>query len=516
MGKKHLQILMSWGGKGKISLLLAFCLWVVAAKGEPDAPGPVTVLFTSDRQAELSTCGCSIDQLGGLSRVPAALASQGVLFSAKPTADLWLEGGDLFFSTTGLSEERLRSEREKAELIAAIYKKWGVAVMTPGPKDLAGGVSELKRLAAAAQMKLVSANLASASGELLFAPYTVEIRRGVKIGVVGISGPELFGRLNEVKVLQANERLAEAVKKARGEGAQFVFVLSQSGLALDKELAARSEADFWVSGAATDNLPQPLVMGRTKLIQMLPQGQQVGLLTLKGSELGEYRQIDVKQSLPEDKTIQRGVDGLKKKRIKEALRGGVVPGKDKKAAFVANYETCRTCHAKQVEFWEGTKHASAYLVLFSKNQHFDPECITCHTLGFKQNPQFQKIAHPLVLKAVETKPGEPFVEKLMSQIFAKAKVVGPIDSREEPEKFARLKKEYHASLAELNGAGKLEKVFMGVQCEHCHGNRSGHPGKVRRLGKVNESSCRGCHRPPNAGEFDPAMIPKVACPSLGS
>ena len=310
--------------------------------------------------------------------------------------------------------------------------------------------------------------------------------------------------------------MAEAIKKARAEGARFVFVLSQSGLAADKELAKNSEADFWLSGAATDNLPQPLTVGRTKLIQMLPQGQQVGVLTLNGNELGEYRQIDVKQHLPEDKTIQRGVDSLKKKRTKAALKGEAPAAKGKTETFVASYETCRGCHTKQVEFWEGTKHASAYLVLFSKNQHFDPECITCHTLGFRKDPQFQKIAHALVVKGEAGKAGEPFVERLMTQIFAKAQVTGAIDSREEPERYAALKKQYHASLAALNGSGKLGKVFMGVQCEHCHGNRTGHPGTVKRLGKVNESSCRECHRPPNAGEFSPAMIPKVACPALGS
>ncbi len=472
-----------------------------------------TLIFTADRQSELRTCGCSLDQLGGLARLPAALGSRGVILSGKKAGGLWLDGGDLFFSSLGLAEERLAAEMQNATLLATLYRKWGVVAMTPGPKDLAGGVETLKRLADLGHLKVLSVNLADKKGELLFDPFFVIEHQGVKFGIVGVSGAVPFAPVTELTVLPAPPLLQTAIKKVREQGATIVLVLSQSGIEVDKALAKDSGADFWLSAAATDNLKEPLELGITKVAQLLPWGQQVGLFHLKGGK-SRYEAVDIKQSFKEDPAIRRDVNALKKKRA--ALETSQQPKAKGSTSFVANYETCRGCHAKQVAFWESTKHASAYLVLYAKNQHFDAECITCHTLGFKQDKDFMKIAQPLLLKGEPVIPGKPFVEKMMAEIFMKAHVTGAIDSREQPEIYSKLKKEYHASLAELSTSGKLGKVFMGVQCEHCHGNRTDHLVKNRRLGKVKEASCRECHRAPNAGEFSSAMIPKVACPSMGN
>ncbi len=466
------------------------------------------LIFTSDRQGELTTCGCSVDQLGGLARLPAALALRKLSTSDR----LWVDGGDLFFPSLGLSPERLESEKPKARLLAKVYGSWGVSFLTPGPKDFAGGIATLKELQRLSGIRFLSANLRDLKGRLLYDAFALSEHEGVKVAVVGISGEALFEKVPEVTVSSASKALTNAVADAKARGAVYVVVVSQSGLTVDRELAKTKGIDLWVSGASIDGLANPLIVGETIVGQVLPLGQQVGIFHVSKKVGIRYEVVNVVQDLKEDQGIQRNVSAVSK-------RSKFLPdpkGKNETKPYVANFETCRGCHAKQVAFWESTKHASAYLVLYGKNQHFDRECITCHSLGFETDKNFAKIAHPIVLKQESSATGDLFVDKMMESIFASAKVAGPIDSREQPEAFAVLKKAYHASLAELQSKGKLERVFMGVQCEHCHDNRAGHPTVSRKPHKVSTSKCMECHHPPHHNNFSPELLSKISCPLIGS
>ncbi len=471
------------------------------------------LIFSSDRQAELVTCGCSVDQLGGLSRVPAALASK----SVKGGRDrLWVDGGDLFFTSQGLSDDRLVKEKETARFLAKIYKQWGVQVMTPGPKDFAGGTDFFKEITKAAGIEPVSVNLRDEKGQLLFKPWTVVKRPGFQVAVIGVSGSGLFGLGSGVKVSDADAGLTEAFAAAKQAGANFFVVLSQSGIEEDKARAKKHPADIWLSGAAMDSLPDPLKVGGAQVMQLLPQGQQLGVFHVEAKQAVRFESINVVHELKEDKAIQRAVDSLKKKQ--RSADSAVPAGKVTKPLFVANVDTCRGCHAKQVEFWEGTDHASAYLVLYAKNQHFDRDCIGCHTLGFEKDPAYSKIAHPFVLKDKALDVGDPFVEKLMNKVFARAGIAKATESaispRDKRAEYAKVKRAYHDELGELRKVNMLERNYLGVQCEHCHGNRTGHPAVKAKVKKVSETSCRECHRGPNAPAFSPKMVPKVACPAL--
>ena len=72
--------------------------------------------------------------------------------------------------------------------------------------------------------------------------------------------------------------------------------------------------------------------------------------------------------------------------------------------YVANASQCRSCHEEQYQFWSKTKHAAAYLVLFSKQSHFDWECMGCHSVGFGKPEGFSRIAHPLILEDPKEDP----------------------------------------------------------------------------------------------------------------
>ena len=180
--------------------------------------------------------------------------------------------------------------------------------------------------------------------------------------------------------------------------------------------------------------------------------------------------------------------------------------------FVANPLVCKKCHQAQYDFWETTKHSSAYLVLYSKNQHFDPSCVGCHTLGFRESGGFQAITRP----AMTTAPGnpkKPWVESLMEEVFEGDNHTA-LDSRKDPARYSKLAKRYHETVNAKLAGGTVSQSFISVQCEHCHGSRVEHIKTRKRGVRFNVNTCRSCHRPPNAPKFDVAKLKSQSCPKM--
>jgi hypothetical protein len=105
---------------------------------------------------------------------------------------------------------------------------------------------------------------------------------------------------------------------------------------------------------------------------------------------------------------------------------------------------CTTCHKSEREFWDGTRHATAYKTLVDQDKQFNLDCVSCHVTGYEQ-PGGSSVTH----------------------------------------------------------VARLE----GVQCETCHGAGSKHaldPKHVKPLiAKPKGELCLSCHHPPHVEGFDP-------------
>lgn len=176
-------------------------------------------------------------------------------------------------------------------------------------------------------------------------------------------------------------------------------------------------------------------------------------------------------------------------------------------AYVADPNRCKECHKVQYEFWREKQmhHSAAYLTLYQKKDHVNPECIGCHTLGYK-NGGFEKILKPLP---------DNDIEKTIEKVFKGDPKEKPLDSREDPKRFEKLHKKYWEVIDDLYANKKITKNFLGVQCEHCHGDREGHPmKKVAVKPRTATTRCTQCHRQPNAEPVTAEMKKKIACPLI--
>jgi len=117
-------------------------------------------------------------------------------------------------------------------------------------------------------------------------------------------------------------------------------------------------------------------------------------------------------------------------------------------------ESCKMCHATVYSFVSGTSHSTAYETLRKKERQFEPDCISCHTTGYKKPGGFNNIL--------------------------------------------------------------TARDLLGVQCEVCHGPGSLHvadnvANKMPHLTKA--ADCIACHDPEHDGNFIYAeKLKKIRCP----
>lgn len=109
----------------------------------------------------------------------------------------------------------------------------------------------------------------------------------------------------------------------------------------------------------------------------------------------------------------------------------------------AGAHICKDCHSAEYSVWEISVHASAFKTLEDKNQSTNPECVSCHVLGFKDAGGF-------------------------------------ISKAETPQ-------------------------FADVQCENCHGPALAHsknPGGVKPISALHgDENCRECHQGLHSPKF---------------
>jgi 2',3'-cyclic-nucleotide 2'-phosphodiesterase (5'-nucleotidase family) len=171
------------------------------------------------------------DTLRGLARIATIIDS---IRRATGTFPILVDAGDML-QGTALTYAAARVDTTiKHPVIAAMNAmQYDAAVV--GNHEFDYGVATLDRAEHEADFPLLAANVYGTNGKRRFAAWTVEIRRGVKVGIVGATTPgamvldrdQLAGHL-EVRDVVPDVR--SAVRDARNAGAAVVIAVLHSGL----------------------------------------------------------------------------------------------------------------------------------------------------------------------------------------------------------------------------------------------------------------------------------------------
>lgn len=408
-------------------------------------PVALRVLATGDTQGYLETCGCSSGQVGGIARRGTYLRG------LRGATDLTIDLGNI---TSGSGD--LRRLRREAALDALAALRYDVVV--PGRGEVVDGDAFVSG-AKSRGLRVVSANLSGADGNLLFEPWWVRVLPdGRRVGVIGLTEPVALPPAGW-HVTPPVAALVAALHDLEGK-ADTVILATSLPEPEARAIAASVEGVSLVLAGAT---PEPDVTfdtsGRALLGVAGHLGQYVARVDFDAALKPAFTwRAWLDEQVPEDAELAAITRGYK-----EAVAGLDTQFLDrivasKRAAGFAGSVSCAGCHAADFAVWKASLHGNAMKILVEKKAHRDPDCVPCHLVD---------VPHAPTATVAAGTPGAAGV---------------------------------------VTATGTFDADAMGVGCEACHGGSAAHVAdpKVRTPNRDGGRSlcAAACHHPPEVKSFD--------------
>lgn len=348
-----------------------------------ERPADLVILYSADDWGEIEPCGCYEGQLGGLARRAALIAG---VRREVPLRVLLLHAGDLF----GAGDEA--QARLKARLAVKAFSAMGYDAVALGENDFRFGREFWEDALRRASFAAVNTNLVDAEGKpALGRPYLVKQVGEVRVGLLGIFGADLELPPQKPALGLAVHGPEEALRRYLPEvrkQADYIILLAHTGYARAWQLAqAVSGLDLVIVGHGTGRARVPERVGNTWLVEHTDQGKHLGRLDLRregdGLRVVRHWSLPVAEALPEEPAVARLVRDYKK-RLREALPPPLPPSLLPTDARYVGADTCERCHTSAMQVWMESAHAQAFSSLVKRQSAYDPECVPCHTTGYRK------------------------------------------------------------------------------------------------------------------------------------
>lgn len=449
---------------------------------------------------------------------------------------LLLDTGNLLFRKPPQTETKRRDALLRVDLLIQSYNEMGYEVVNVGEKDLMMGLKFLSDASQKAKFSFVSANLVDKkTGKGVFKPYVIKEIAGLKIGIFGLLDDAFNSTLQErdpgLSILDPFSTSKTLTKSLR-EYCDFIVILSQLGESKDKKLARENrDIDLILGGGGESKRAITERVDEVPIYRLEPRGGYLGRI--------DYSFVDIKK--PIKFLISSERDEVEKR--KERLIARAMQIKSEMAKSGKQDEM----KVKELKFLESKqKELEKTLVAFEDKNFYKHVAIPVQ-LAVADDP---KIIKELEMYRAESaklyKPklvaeaGKELSEKeMIARIPKESPFAGAISCKKCHEvNYRNWLKTKHAKASQTivaspkyaqeeclichsTGYGKIgeyttvEEIpfyLRGVQCESCHGEGKGHPGKGKIERKVTLGICRNCHTKDQSPTFNyMAYLEKVGC-----
>ena len=456
----------------------------------PTWPAPkVALVITGEQLGYFEPCGCTANQLGGMSR-------RASLFD-KIRSLGWdvrgIDGGSVLRRTG--TQARFKFETTLEALRELKYVALGL-----GPEELKlePGYLLSQHLSDGDEpLKFLSANVTFFGSKDLGTPLSSAICEinGVKIGITSVMSdtirksviPDMTTQEAENAEMQwsdSNGALTAVLKDFDAAGVTYRILLAQTTLEESQKLAE----DFPTLDAIVrsngfgEGKHQAELLGTVRMLEVGKKGKTAGVIGLYPDDAENpvrFELVTLSGELFTDsdrmtRLMQTYQDRLKSESV-ASLDGAEPHPSGGKYVGAAK---CGECHTEAHAIWKDTPHAHAFESLDPANKRkgferlrgvkrtFDPECIACHVAGW------------------------------------------------EPEQYFRYETGFINEEFASDDSEKLLQVLLGGnQCENCHGPGNRHVefieagnneaaiNEVKVTLKQVESTCNQCHDGDNSPGF---------------
>jgi len=352
---------------------------------------PEAVLVISGEQdGYLEPCGCSgkENKKGGLARRMSFL--QTLRDRNWPVVPLDLGGQVLRFGT----QTEIKFQRTIEGML-----RMGYAAIGFGGRDLRLPAGDLASLVLDEKSAFCSANVGIFGLDSGITPkYRIVEQRGKKIGITAVLGRTAQKDLNnnEVAVAPAEEALVPVVAELKTKADVLVllaYATPEESLALAKKFP-----EFQVvatAGGADEPPHEPTVVPGTKtlIVQVGHKGMYVSVVGFFDDPQNpwRYQRIRLDNSYAEAQPMMQLLAAYQDQLKTLGLEGlGVRTAPHPSGREFVGSATCGECHTKAHAVWSKTGHAHALetLVKLEPARHHDPECLSCHVVGWEPQRYF--------------------------------------------------------------------------------------------------------------------------------
>ena len=405
------------------------------------SPAAVTLILSGGEYGYLKPCGCSEGQLGGFARRDSLLTQM----QAQSTAVIPIANGNLIADASPQSDL-------KADIGFFALADMGYVAYNLGERDLQLGIERFVSLSEQNRLPVVCANLYQGTSRV-FASYvfhTTQVQgEEITIGIVGLISPTYAGYAqgDDLQILAPAAVLETSISELTATVDVIVCLFNGPAVEASVIQVNYPVIDVVVmthespEGALSSSVPQQ------QLVNTGIKGKSVRSVKIHRDVAGELvveapQRHLLDEQIPDSRRMTELLSLYPQMVLAENLAQAVQPKQRRDDARFIGTAACKTCHRPEGTSWKKTKHAQAYHTLEVAGHQADPECLTCHTVGFGFSTGFLS----------------------------------------------------------------LEKTpnHLGVGCESCHGAGSAHAESPQEdgYGAVTESVCFTCHTVENSPQFD--------------
>lgn len=345
----------------------------------------LTILYTGSVLGEIKPCGCSEEgDLGGILRRATIIENE-----RKANKNLLLlDAGDSF------KEPNEQGKLKAKSLIESMTKmKYDAAVI--GEQDLIYG-EEIINQGSFDRWVFSNVEHKNFNPEKILKYYIKKIGEHTKIAVIGLLGKDLFYLKGQAgfRIKNPFMELKKTIKEIKtGDKVDIILLLTHMTKEEAKELFNHKDVDIIINGHLNENerIIAPEIKDNRIMVHARERGQYLGKITLtvNSQRIQNISNVYIPliPAISDSQLVQTIYDKYNEDAKQLFLNWLKEKKRTKNSPFLSD-NACEECHEKAYAVWAKSDHAHAFNSIKKASKTFDPECLLCHTTGFKEEGGF--------------------------------------------------------------------------------------------------------------------------------